>query len=364
MRSLFLASLALTLAATATAQTPNYFGIYSGCTNYTSRGNLGSNAGDNLLAVPATHFAGIGHDATGTGTVLTGFRHVLQDQNASTVEPYSFIIRADMGGQPDCTTAGVLLQTTALNSPSGAGTLAWIITATLTTPSTALPLCNRYYYGLNFTASGWTADGLSSHIGTYYVLGTTQADNPAPNAPNVAWNCLAGSPSQPASARTIRYELAVSSSVLNLGNTDPTLIGNAANCVSTLLNASGNPRSFGAGGLYPENAGASRNDGLDYRLFDAANPSGLYAVFLGVNLGCPGIPLGALANGALYLNPGGAFVQVAAGLLDTTGAANGTIIPPGTAPLVVINRPLDFQAFSALALPGNLSNRASTIYLP
>jgi hypothetical protein len=365
MRSLLIATLSLALAATTTAQ--NYFGIYSGCTNFTSRGALGTNGGDNLLEIKSSHFSGIGHDTAGVGTVLTGFRHVLQDQNASTVENYSFIIRRDSAGAPDCSAAGVILQTATLASPSGAGTLAWIITATLTTPSTLLPLCNTYYHGLNIPANaGWTADGLSSHIGTYYLLNGTQADNPAPNAPNIAWNCLNSAPVQPTSNRTIRYELQVQAAVLNMGNTDPTLIGVTTNCVSTLLNAAGNPRSWGAGGMYPENGGG-RNDGLDCRIFDIANQSGLFAVFLGVNLGCPGLPIGSIANGALYLNPAGPFVQVASGTLDTTGTGIATVLPPNTAPLTVVNRFLDFQAFtvgSSFALPGNLSNRASVQYLP
>lgn len=366
MRSLILASLSLTLAATATAQTPNYFDMWSGCTNYTSRGALGTNAGDNLLEVPASHFSGVGHDATGTGTVLTGFRHVLQDQNAATGESYSFVVRGDASGQPDCTAAGLLLQTAPLAAPTGVGTLAWIITATLATPSTALPLCNTYYHGLNLPANaGWTADGLSSHMSSYYVIGATQADNPAPNAHNLAWNCLAGAPTQPTSSRVIRYELALNAAVLRLGNTDPTLIGNAANCVSTLLNSFGNPRSFGAGGLYPE-LGGGRNDGIDYRINDAANQSGFYVVFIGANIGCPGLPLGFLYNGGLHLNPT-ALTSVASGGLDTTGLAIGTILPPNSAPNSIVNRVLDFQAFTvgpALTLPGNLTNRHGIQYLP
>src|SRR5690606_28970100 len=149
------------------------------------------NAGDNLIQIPSTHFSGIGHDVSGSSTTLVGFQYVMQDQNASTQEQYSLIVRSDMSGQPDPTPAGVLLQTTPLTSPSGTGTLAWIVTVTLATPSTALPLCNTYYHGTNATAAPtWPADGLSWHICTYYPLNGTQADNPAPNAPNIAWNII------------------------------------------------------------------------------------------------------------------------------------------------------------------------------
>src|SRR5690606_37225731 len=132
---------------------------------------------------------------------------------------------------------------------------------------------------------------------------------------------------------------------LNMSNTDPTQIGNAANCASTLLNPQGNPRSWGVGGMWPEH-GAGCNDGLDARSRDAANANGVFALFLGINLGCPGLPLGGLANGALYLKPGSAFVQVAAGELNPTGVGEVEVIPPGVAPPQLVNRIIDFQAFT------------------
>lgn len=367
MRSLLFASIAL--ASTAVAQSPvNYFEIYSGCTNYTSRGALGVNGGDNLLQIPASHFSGIGHDATGAGTVLTGFQYVMQDQNAATQEQYSLIIRADNAGAPDPTAAGLLLQTTTLTSPSGSGTLAWIVTVGLATPSTALPLCNTYYHGANTVAApGWTADGLSWHICTYYNVNGTAASNPAPtNVPNIAWNIIAGAPTQPGGPRSIRYHLQLNAAVLNMANTDPTLIGVTTNCVSGLLNPAGNPRDSGVGGMWPENGGG-RNDGLDCRIRDLASANGIWALFLGTNLGCPGLPLAGLANGALYLNPGGPFIQVASGGIDATGVGTAIVLPPGSAPGSIVNRFVDFQGFtigSSLALPGNLTNRASVNYLP
>lgn len=368
MRSLLLIT-SLAFASTALGQAPpNYHDHWSDCTNYTSRGTLGVNGGDILVKNPTSPFSGVGHDPSGGATLLSSVCHALQDQNAATLEMYQIIVRGDFGGAPDPSPAGILLQTAPVNSPGGSGTVAWVLTTTLATPSTALPLCAPYYFGANVAANAaWTADGLSFHINTYYLLGTTAADNPAPIGPtNVAWNIVGGTPSQPATPRGIRLGLGVASSLLKLGNTDPTLIGNAANCVSTLLNANGIPRSFGVGGMWPRKGGG-RDDGLDCRVRDAANPGGVFVTFLGTTLGCPGLPLGGLANGALYLNPGGPFLSVATGGLDANGIGSATILSPGQAPSEIIGLFVDFQAFSigpTLTLPGNLSNRASVNYLP
>lgn len=370
MRSLLLASL---LASTAMAQTPiNYFEQYSGCTNFTSRGAAGVNAADSLLQHRTAHFAGVGHDASGSGTSLVSFRYVTQDQNAATQETYSLVIRADASGAPDPTPAGLLFQSANLLTPAGgAAPTAWQITATLMTPTTALPLCNTFYHGFNLAAAPlWTADGQSTHMCSYYALaGQTacplaQADNPAPTGvPNVAWNIIAGAPTQPGSARSYRFDLGVTAAVMNIGNTDPTLTSNAAwTCACAALGI----RSWGIGGQNPQNGG-SRNDGLDVRVRDLANQGGVFITFLGGSFGCPGIPLSGLANGALYLNPGGAFIQLATGALAPTGEGIATLLPPNSAPASVVNRPLDFQSFTlgaTFALPGNLTNRATVIYLP
>lgn len=376
MRSLLLAT--ALLASSAIAQTPNIFDIYS-CTNYTSRGAVGVNPGDILLKVPSSRFQGIGQDPTGGGTTLLGFNYVMQDQNAATVENYSLIVRGDNNGQPDATAAGVLLQTTPLTSPSGTGTLAWIFTVTLTTPATVVPLCNTWYTGANVgPAALWTADGISYHIGTQALLGGTQAGNPAPNATqaevHLAWDIIngtGGTPAQPGGFRIIRFGHLVpaTSALLRIGGTDPTLIGVSANCTSAQLNAAGNPRCFATGGMYP-GANATRSDGLDCRVRDSSNANGVFATFLGSSLGCPGLPLGGLANGALYLNPGGIFVQVGAGALAAgTGEGTAIMLPPGVAQASWGSQgvTLEFQAFTigpAFTLPGNLSNLASVSYRP
>lgn len=353
----------LALGLHAHAQTPtNLFEIYSGCTNFTSRGSIGPNAGEYMLQVRSSHFAGIGHDVTGTSTRLIGFRYTSQDQNGVTPETYSMIVRADLAGTPDCTNAGLLFTTGSLTTPPSTtvGVVAWNITTTLATVSTALPLCNTYYQGGQFPAApGWSAgtDGQSLHI-TDYPLG----DNAAPTAPSLTWNCLAGAPVQPNFQETVRVDAIVEAAVLNMGNVDP---GLTTTCLISLAN-----RSFGAGGMFPQCTGSvgPRNDGIDARVRDAANAGGVFALFLGTAGNCPGLSLGSLARGSLYLNPAGPFVQIAAGALDAGGVGIVTAIPPNTAACGrAVNRLVDFQAFTvgpAFTLPGNLTNRASVNYLP
>lgn len=361
MRFAFLSSLVVCASlgcATLGAQAPvNLFEIFSGCTNFTSRGNVQAGAGEYLLEVPASHFSGVGHDASGSGTRLSGFRYVTQDENASTQETYYLVVRGQSGAAPDCSAAGLLLRAGPYATPPSTVVtpVAWQITTSLATASLTLPLCGTFYTGMEFPATGWPNDGQSVHI-TDFPTG----DNPAPGTPSLTWNCIAGAPVQPQYYESLHFGLLVEAAVLNLANVDPTL-------ATTCLTALGN-RSFGAGGLWPACNGAvgPRNDGLDCRVRDLANANGVFALFIGVNAGCPGFALGSLANGALYLNPVGAFLQIASGNLDPTGQGYATIVPPNTpACASVANRYADFQAVTVgptFTLPVNLTNRASTNY--
>lgn len=373
MRITLLASLAL--ASALSAQTPNYFEIYSGCTNYTSRGALSVNAGDILVEVNKSHFQGVALNAAGTGTQLNTFRYVMQDQNAATQEAYSLVVRpesAPNSNSPDCVNPP-MLTVGPFMSPSGAATLAWIITATIGTPSTVLPVADTIFHGVNVPANAnWThptdGDGLSIHIATYYLLGTTQADNPALNQPSIGWNCLNNAPVQPTFANTPRLALGVPGAVANLGNADPTLIGNTANCVSTLLNASGNPTSYGAGGMWPvANPSAARQDGIDVKIADASRPNSIFASFLaGAGLLPSPIPIAFLGAGGLWMNPAG-ITQLAVGTLDAAGGGRATLLPPGIMGANLQNRPISFQSFvfgTAITLPGAFTNATTTIPKP
>jgi len=326
------------------------------CTNYTSRGTLGGNAGEILLEWPESHFSGVGHDLTGNGTILTGFTHVVQDQNAATTSTYSLLLRRAVGGRPSTDAAGILLQTSSLSLPQGTGTIAWIITHDFASPTTVLPTCDTFYMGVSTVAAPWPNDGLSWHMATATTVGGTQGDNPAndPRVPNLAWDRVAGSAvaTQP-TPRTYRFGLRVGAAVLNLGNID---LGWISGCGR--LN---NFTSYGLGGMWPQITGP-RADGLWCRVRDAASAQGSFVLLSSPLLACPGIPLPSLASGALYLYPD-RLVPMALGSLGPDGEGTTQVASPGTIPTALAGRLLDFQAFtlgSAGVLPGRLSNRAST----
>lgn len=375
MRSLALLSFLLTGALAAQARTEfgivaiNPVGLNGTCTNFTSRGTLGSNPGSVLVEVPGRHFSGVGHDAAGTGTLFHNFHYLTQDQNASTVEPYSMEIRGVASPPPGPDPTATLMQLTGLSTPGGAGTVAWLITNTLATPSTAVPLCDTFFMGANVAgvsgSTPWPADGQSFHMGSYYILQGATASNPAPNAPNIAWNITAGASNQP-NERTYRFYLGLDAAVLNTANEDPTLTG-SGHCLSTAPAPYTNIDT-GPGGLWPQCQGStgSRNDGLQVRVLDAAAPGGFFVVFLGPSIGCPGVAVPAFFTGALYLNPG-SLTALASGALDTAGVGVAPMVPPGTNCRPALNRILDFQAFvvnASFTLPGRVSNRAGVMYLP
>lgn len=339
---------------------PCWIWAVHGCDNVSVRGTLGTMGGE--ASNTRVNDNGTGHDTTGTGTRLDGFNHVLQDQNAATVEAYRLILRGDTAGVPDTSPGGLLLQTTPIAAPPGSGVTAWNLTVTFATPSTALPLCNAVYYGLDLPANAnWPNDGHSLHAGTYGLLGGTQGDNPAPGAPNLAWllpGGTGGTPVQPA-PMCFHVGLLVQSAVLNMGNVDPTL-SNPANCITAQNNT-----SFGAGGKWPR-LGGGRVDGLVCRVRDGNATNGLFVTLFGNTIGCPGIPFPPVANGALYLNPT-AIVQIGVGVLDATGEGVVSLLPPGAATSNLLQVPLSFQAFTldpTFGLPGHLTNLATSTYLP
>lgn len=364
MRSLTI----LALAAAANAQS-NHFEIYSGCTNFTSRGTLGANAGEILIQVPGSNFAGVCQDATGTGTSLESFQYVTQDQNGATQSTYTMLVRADAAGQPDATAAGVLLRLGPLVTPPSTTTtpIAWVLTTALATPSTGLPLCGTYYHGMEVEAAPlWSVDGQSVHICSYFLMGVTQADNPAPPpnpVPNVAWSIdyAANLVNQPA-PRALRLGLGSPGPVLNMGNVDPYV--SFQNCVMTM-----GYRSWGAGGIWPcsnSNRGGIRDDGLDARVRDAANANGAFAMFASSHFVCPGLPAPGGWFGAVYLSLP-AMEYLAAGVIDAQGVGIVTLLQPGTpVPLAVLGRAIPFQAFTlgpSMIGPGRLTNVAATTYL-
>lgn len=303
----------------------------------------------------------MGQDNSGTGTELDGIRTAVQDEDASTVETFRVVLRSDAAGQPDSSAAGLLLQTTPIALPPGMGQQAWLIDVTFSTPSTVLPICGPSYYGLALTpAPTWPADGMSVHAGSYYLLGGTQGDNPAPNAPNLTWSIpggTGGTPAQPP-PMCLHIGLLVPSSVQMLGNFDPTL-NSANNCITTQ-----GQRSFGAGGTWPR-LGGGRNDGLDVLVRDGNASNGLFATAIGASILCPGLHVPGL-GGAFYLNPAGPFAILTSGPLDPTGQGTTTLLQPGTAPVAVLGATLYFQTVTIdpAFTQARFSNLTAVSYLP
>lgn len=369
------ALLSILFTSAIAAQTPTEFGIVAinpngglngTCTNFTSRGTLGANAGSILVEVPGAHFSGIGHTTSG-GTLFQNFHYLTQDQNATTVETYSMEIRGESNPPPGPDCNATLMQLTGLSTPGGTGTVAWNITNTLATPSNAVPQCATFFMGASVIApSAWPADGQSFHMGSYYLLQGMTASNPAPGAPNIAWNCAAGAPVQP-NERTYRIYLGVNAAVLNMANEDPQLTG-TGHCLTTALAPYTNTDT-GPGGLWPQCQGTTgaRNDGLKARVLDPGAANGLFVVFLGPPIPCTSaLAVPSLFDGQLYLNPG-ALLALGSGTMSATGEGVAALIPPGTNCRPALNRILDFQAFtvgSTFTLPGRVSNRAGVRYLP
>lgn len=346
------------------------------CTNFTTRGTLGTAAGSILVEVPGTHFNGIGQDANGATTTITGFRYLMQDQNAAAAaEIYDFEIRRQSNPPPgpDCTAAGIIFNLVGLQSPPGGSPAAFFITNTLNPPMTSLPMCDTFFMGVNvpFNA-GWTNpsptwDGLSIHMGSYYTLQTRTASNPAPNAPNIAWNCSAGLVTQP-TPRTYRFYLLTNAPLLNMANEDPTLAG-TGHCLNSTTTPAYLNTDTGPGGLWPESQGAgfTRNDGLKVRVQYLAAANAPFFVFIGFGTQCPGIPIPFLYSGGLFLSPALPIVQVASGILDGsgTGFPGTAIVPTIFAPGTPYPRNFTFP-FQALVLSGGLiaSNMAGSRFLP
>ncbi len=359
--------LSLSLASAVTAQSTNLFQIYSGCANYTDRGTIGVSPGEMLMQVNKDYFLGVGQDSTGSSASIVGFRYITQDERPVTTETYYLVIRGEATTGGPAYPGAPILRSGPLTPPPSTSTtpLAWNLITILATAAT-IPLCDTYYMGGEFAAApAWLNppgqdDGQSFNISTYYLLGGTQGDNPAPNAPNLTWNVnfANNQVSQPTYSACTAIGTLVTSPILSMGNIDPTTT------VACLAAQGG--QSYGAGGLWPRTMGQSgpRNDGLNARIRDAANPNGLFAVLLGAPAGCPGLTLSGIATGALYLNPA-VFATVGIGFLDTTGSGSITLLPPG-APGPV-NRFSRFQAFtlpSTLTLPGSMTNFAVTRFLP
>src|SRR5690606_35986720 len=171
---------------------------------------------------------------------IDGFRALLQDQDASTPETYSWsVLSARADGRP----GAAFYRSGPIPTPPGAtaGPEAWLLSSALTAPVRPLPKDATCFLAVGLPSNArWPLDGLSVHHADY-SLGTT-GDTPRSDAPNLTWTVdrdrgdLVGQPSPRVPA---------------LFFLTPGLVLRAGADVDPAEQRGPNP-TFGAAGLYPD----------------------------------------------------------------------------------------------------------------
>ena len=299
MRSLFVLAAAV-IAAPTIAQSTNIFSVYTGRTSFTSRGFLGTAAGETLQGYPAERFRGIGHhNGVPKTAAVYGFGGIVQDQDRTTEEKYRLIFRrADDMGKPDATAGGVIARSGVLTlaKATGTGPIAWSLNINLGKDGVSTPVKHSFFAGIQLSANArWTRDGQSSHASAYTTPTSGAGDPVRAKAPNHAWQIDAKGVVRNVNPRSWRYELHTRRGAFQIGvrqrATGAALYGNCGN--------------------YPD----ANIHGLAFRLRDRASANGVGAVFASTAL-IGGAPLPF--DGHLYINPG-TFVMVGSGKLSATG---------------------------------------------
>lgn len=425
-----------TLSAQATTTPTNIFGISPNSTDATSRSGVGgASTGDVLIEVRSLSFenpingnGATGADFIGIGDMgntpppnnwpltnptiplgdgrVNGFQVVIQDQNASTTEPFDFCIVTEASGtaigNPAAPPAGnafgpeVILRTAPLTTPMGPATVqAWTITATLQTPADVIPsgltsatsggFNSSWYYGVGLSANAlWTTDGASIHMSSFNSLGgapfPNAGDNPRDGvvslqqARDVTNGTIAGKSTD---ARTQEIYILTEAPILNHG----AVIDAAAQV--------GPDPNFGAAGNYPDPCGqgntgritgyppypgrAGVGDGFAFRLRAIADVG--TAAVLGLGGGVPGSPgsISGFSGAQVYLPFfDGAFVLTftsvffPVGVIPANGELNLTLQGPSAAqPLcTTVATPARMSGQAVLLNPAALrfSNGTSTSF--
>ena len=278
------------------------FELWPGVTSFFYRGALGSSAGDLMQGVHAEYHRGIGDN--GTDCRILGLRGYLQDQNASTRETFTWIIRSgtDAAG-PAGGTAGLIASAGPLRTPQSSGVKAWLVTTIFATPA-KLPDCRSFFaFGVTLPAApNWTnfLDGLS----TWAARGDGQSVQKAHSrAEDHAWQLPPNgtTASHPWWKCTIRFKLLLGNGVLQVGQ------GNDV---------------YGMGGMFP-----SAGNPLTVRARFGSGP-GVSMLFLGTSR-TTGFPLFA---GTTQLYLGGLTLPLGTMVLDNSGQAVHTVVTslPGT----------------------------------
>ena len=160
--SLCLAAIAALSSAGLFAQTTNNrnpFQVWDNTTEFTSRYQIGGEAG--------TLSMGFTYGQTGGLNELTRTRYVMQDQNAATREPWDVgTCELNAAGVPDY--AKLNAYATNMLNPASTGIRAWLWTHN---PLTANPhklnlkQCDQWHHAWNLQQkANWTTDGISVHM--------------------------------------------------------------------------------------------------------------------------------------------------------------------------------------------------------
>jgi hypothetical protein len=177
------------ILATAPCLAQSSISLKGSATTSTSRGNIGTGAGEIHMGLHTSHWRGIGDN--GAKCNIVGFRSALQDQDASTQESYEWVIRSgtDIDG-PVVGAAGELHRFGPLKMPSvpAGGARAWMLSTTLAKP-VSIPCAAHVSVGIALTKQAqWPADGMSCHIAT----GVNSSQHA--NADDMAWQIVDGIP--------------------------------------------------------------------------------------------------------------------------------------------------------------------------
>ena len=355
------------VAACASAQTlnSNKRGLWDQSTEYTSRANVGGDAGFLSQAFPFGSIAG--------AQTFTYAQYVIQDQDQATVEPWNFVwtgLDPQGSGNPDYTGAKAIAANNSLAASTGVG--AWIITHTLTASTNAVKIAvpnDRLIIAWHLTVkANWTTDGLGVHM--------SQADRGLPGSVNTPlcytdtttnqnhhreMNRVEGTAIIPGNKlgqstgpnntfidldRSWRLDTGWDEVTLNTGVENATYNGVCFN------------PNYGYGGLDPDvndvaKQQTKREDNLVWQVQGGVNNSGSIAfLFSSMAMFSKGLPT---PFGELWINPTADPLFASLGAvpfsapLDAQGIATFTLtIPAGIRPLIA-----SFPSWSAQALVFN-----------
>lgn len=174
---LLITAVSAVLAIPCAAQ--EFIGLnYNSMTGATSRGNVGTAAGEIMTRIDGSELAGWGAQTPGFRTI-SSLTYVVQDQDVLTPESFDIKLYPEDPANPGfpLLSAGVTYAT-AIAGPTGTGP---IVAATKTTPpdvpgvGDSVPILGGgdVFVAFAVPAAGWSADGLSFHIVLGYAPTTT-----------------------------------------------------------------------------------------------------------------------------------------------------------------------------------------------